>query len=55
MPFEAAVFGGPARNESRHSWIQRERAEPVLVPDLSRFGEKDQATQERNCGDRGMR
>ncbi len=49
VPFDEAVFGGPARDESRHYWIQREGAEPVLVPDISRFGEKDKATQEQRC------
>ena len=29
VPFDEAVFGGPARNESRHYWIQRTGAEPV--------------------------
>ena len=24
VPFDEAVFGGPARNESRHYWIQGE-------------------------------
>ena len=33
IPFEEAVFGGPARNESRNYWIRREGAEPVIVPD----------------------
>ncbi len=51
VPFDEAVFGGPARNESRHYWIQREGAEPVLVPDISRFGEKDKATQEQHWED----
>jgi len=44
LPFEEAIFGGPARSESRNYWIKRERAEPVIVPDISRFGEKDKAT-----------
>lgn len=43
LPFEA-VFGGPARNESRNYWIKREGAEPVIVPDIERFGEKDKTT-----------
>ena len=51
VPFDEAVFGGPARNESRHYWIKREGAELVLVPDISRFGEKDKATQEQNWED----
>ena len=44
VPFDEAVFGGPARNESRHYWMQRDGAEPVLVPGLERFGEKDKTT-----------
>ena len=47
VPFDEAVFGGPARNESRHYWIQRDGAEPVRVPVISRFGEKDK-TKEQN-------
>ena len=52
VPFDEAVFGGPARNESRHSWNQREGVEPVLVPDIARFGEKDKTTQEQKPGRR---
>ena len=51
VPFDEAVFGGPARNESRHYWLQREGAEPVLVPDISSFGEKDKATKEQHWED----
>lgn len=50
MEFDA-VFGGPARNESRNYWIRKEGAEPVLVPDVSRFGEKDKATGQQNWED----
>lgn len=50
LPFEA-VFGGPARNESRNYWISREGAEPVIVPDIERFGEKSKATGEQNWED----
>lgn len=50
VKFEA-VFGGPARNESRNYWIKREGAEPVFVPDVSRFGEKDKATGQQNWED----
>ena len=49
VPFDEAIFG-PARNESRY-WIKRERAEPVLVPDISRFGEKDKAKKVQNWED----
>jgi hypothetical protein len=31
LPFEEAVFGGPARSESRNHWFKRERA-PVVTP-----------------------
>src|SRR6266853_328630 len=48
LPFDEAVFGGPARNESRNYWIKREGAEPVLVPGIERFGEKDQVTGQQN-------
>ena len=48
LPFDGAVFGGPARNESRNYWIKREGAEPVIVPDIERFGEKDKTTGQQN-------
>lgn len=48
LPFDVATFGGPARSESRNYWIKREGAEPVLVPNISRFGEKDKATGRQN-------
>lgn len=51
MPFDEAVFGGSARSESRGYWIQREAAEPVIVPDIERFGEKDKATGLQNWED----
>jgi hypothetical protein len=51
VPFEEAVFGGPARCESRNYWIKREQAEPVIVPGISRFGEKDKATGVQNWED----
>ncbi len=51
VPFEEAVFGGPARSESRNYWIKREGAEPVIVPDIERFGEKDKTTGEQNWED----
>lgn len=50
LPFEA-VFGGPARNESRNYWIRREGAEPVIVPDIDRFGEKSKVTGQQNWED----
>jgi len=42
LPFTEAVFGGPARIESRNYWIKREGAENVIVPDVTRFGGKEQ-------------
>jgi hypothetical protein len=51
LPFTEAVFGGPAKIESRNYWIRRERAEEVIVPGISRFGEKSKATGEQNWED----
>jgi hypothetical protein len=51
IEFDEAIFGGPARNESRNYWIDREGAEPVLVPDIERFGEKDKVTGQQNWED----
>src|SRR4051794_820316 len=51
VPFDEAVFGGPARNESRNYWIKREGAEPVIVPNVDRFGEKDKTTGQQNWED----
>lgn len=48
VPFDEAIFGGPARSESRSYWIKREGAERVLVPDIERFGEKDKASGRQN-------
>jgi hypothetical protein len=50
LPFEA-VFGGPARNESRNYWIKQEGAEPVIVPEIERFGEKDKVSGQQNWED----
>ncbi len=44
LPFSEAIFGGPAKSESRRYWIFREHAEEVLVPDVTRFGEKNKTT-----------
>src|SRR5947199_8821646 len=41
LPFNEAIFGGPAKRESRGYWISREGAVDVLVPNVSRFGEKN--------------
>lgn len=48
LPFEEAIFGGPARSESRNDWIKREGAEPVIVPEVDSFGEKDKTTGQQN-------
>jgi hypothetical protein len=50
LPFEA-VFGGPAKSESRNYWIKREGAEDVIVPDVNRFGEKNKTTEEQGWED----
>lgn len=44
LPFTDAIFGGPAKRESRNYWIKREGAEDVIMPNVSRFGEKNKTT-----------
>ena len=51
LTFEGAVFGGPAKSESRNYWLKREQAEPVIVPDVSKFGEKNKATEAQGWED----
>ena len=52
LPFGGSdSFGGPARMESRNYWIKSEGAEPVIVPNVERFGEKDKATGKQNWED----
>jgi hypothetical protein len=51
IPFEDAVFAGPAKTESRGYWIQREGAVDVIVPDITRFGEKNKMTGEQGWED----
>jgi hypothetical protein len=51
LPFDEAIFGGPAKSESRSYWIKREGAEEVIVPDVSRFGEKNKTTGEQGWED----
>jgi hypothetical protein len=51
LPFTEAVFGGPAKTESRNYWIKREGAEEVLVPEVTGFGEKNKATREKGWED----
>ena len=48
LPDEEAVFGGPARTESRGSWLHREHAEPAIIPKVTGFGEKDKTTGQQN-------
>ncbi len=47
LPFTEAIFGGPAKRESRGYWKDREGAEDVIVPNVSKFGEKNQTTGEQ--------
>jgi hypothetical protein len=49
--FNEAVFGGPAKRESRGYWISREGAEDVIVPNVSRYGEKNKTTDEQGWED----
>jgi hypothetical protein len=51
LPFDEAVFGGPARVESRKYWIHREGAEEVIVPNVTRFGEKNKTTHTQGYED----
>jgi len=51
LPFTEAIFGGPAKSESRNYWIRREGAEPVIVPEVTRFGEKNKTTEEQGWED----
>jgi hypothetical protein len=51
LPFEGAVFSGAARDDNRSYWINREGAEEVRVPGISRFGERDQTTGQENFED----
>jgi len=51
LPFNEAIFGGPAKRESRGYWIGREGAVDVLVPGVSRYGEKNQTTEEQGWED----
>jgi hypothetical protein len=48
LPYAEAVFGGPARTESRQYWIRREGAQDVLIPGIERFGEKDKRSGQQN-------
>lgn len=48
LEFNSAVFGGPARSESRSYWIKREGAEEVVVPGITSFGEKSKVDGKQN-------
>lgn len=51
LPFPDAVFGGPAKKESRNYWLKKEGAVDVVVPDITRFGEKSKTTGEQGWED----
>jgi hypothetical protein len=51
LPFNEAIFGGPAKKESRNYWLQREGAVDVIVPNVTRFGEKNKTTEEQGWED----
>jgi hypothetical protein len=51
LPFSEAIFGGPAKRESRGWWKRSEGAEDVLVPNVSRFGEKNKVTGDQGYED----
>jgi hypothetical protein len=51
LPFTEAVFGGPAKIESRNYWINREGAVDVVVPDVTQFGEKNKTTGQQGWED----
>jgi hypothetical protein len=47
LPFTEAIFGGPAKRESRGYWKAKEGAVEVIVPNVSKFGEKNKVTGEQ--------
>lgn len=51
LEFTEAVFGGPAKRESRGYWKSREGAEDVIVPNVTKFGEKNKTTEEQGWED----
>ena len=51
LDFDGAVFGGPARSESRSYWQRKEHAEEVRIPDVDGFGEKNKETGEQGWED----
>jgi hypothetical protein len=51
LEFTEAIFGGPAKRESRGYWKSVEHAEDVIVPGVTRFGEKNKTTGEQGWED----
>jgi hypothetical protein len=51
LEFTEAVFGAPAKRESRGYWKAKEGAEDVIVPHVSKFGEKSKTTGEQGWED----
>jgi hypothetical protein len=51
LEFTDAVFGGPAKRESHGYWKSREGTEHVIVPNVSKFSEKNKATEEQGWED----
>lgn len=43
-PYTEAVFSGTEPVESRNHWVEREHAEEVIIPYVSRFGGTDETT-----------
>jgi len=51
VEFDGAIFGGPAKRESKGYWKSKEHAEEVIIPDVERFGEKNKSTGEQGWED----
>jgi len=51
LPLDDAVFGSLAKSESQTYWIRREGVEPVIIPDVERFGDKNKTTGEQGWED----
>jgi hypothetical protein len=51
LPFTEAIFGGPAKRESRGYWKSREGAEDVIVPDVPMLVYKKNTTGEQGYED----
>jgi hypothetical protein len=50
LPFEG-TFAGAAKKEKRQYWLNVERAEEVIIPDVEGFGEKNKETGAQNHED----